>query len=85
MTREPIDLAGLPFVAKSGNGGIVQLLAADGLRFLWKAEPTAEDRREFESWISRKLPEWKLHVFLERSPGIDASHRAYREFKKASE
>jgi hypothetical protein len=81
------DLAGLPFMARSGNGGIVQLLGEYGLNLTWQRKPTEADMAEFHAWVEKKLgcaidPTIFIAGRRSENPGMKRSHAAYQEFLK---
>jgi hypothetical protein len=81
------DLAGLPFVAKSGNGGIIKILGEHGLNLTWQWKPTDADIAEFHAWVEKQLgvPIDPTTFFAGKSSenaGLKRSHAAYQEFLK---
>jgi hypothetical protein len=80
MQSDLIDLAGLPFLAKSGNGGIIQLLGESGLHLKWERAPSEDDMRELEAWVQRKTGPLNIHRHIAGGKGIAESHRAYQKF-----
>lgn len=84
------DLAGRPFFARSGNGGVVKLLGESGIQMTWRSRPSDEDREQFFNWAERVLG-YKLNAVehmagkISEDPDLRKSHAAYAEFLRSSE